>query len=126
MGNEGFIDDRWYGARYAQSANDDLYQVAGRILSDVKVDQSTNRIPSSAVIVVAVMSSHITVQVHIQDPTQIGETKPKAVRARVSAICERYNWHDREDTAVSRYTHSCQVRMVRGRHDAALVGSLLG
>ena len=126
MGNEGFIDDRWYGARYAQSANDDLYQVAGRILSDVKVDQSTNRIPSSAVVVVAVMSSHITVQVHIQDPTQIGETKPKSVRARVSAICERYNWHDREDTAVSRYTHSCQVRMVRGRHDAALVGSLLG
>lgn len=126
MDNEGFIDDRWYGARYAQSANDDLYQVAGRILSDVKADQSTNRIPSSAVIVVAVMSSHITVQVHIQDPTQIGETKPKSVRARVSAICERYNWHDREDTAVSRYTHNCQVRMVRGRHDAALVGSLLG
>ncbi len=109
MGNEGFIDDRWYGARYAQSANDDLYQVAGRILSDVKADQSTNQIPSSAVVVVAVMSSHITVQVHIQDPTQIKETKPEAVRARVSA-----------------YTHACQVRMVRGRRDAELIGSLLG
>jgi butyrate kinase len=126
MGNEGFIDDRWYGARYAQSADDNLYQVAGRILSDVKGDQPANQIPSSAVVVVAVMSNHITVQVHIQDPTQIQETKPESVRARVSAICERYNWHDRRDTAVSRYTHNCQVRMVRGRRDAEHIGSLLG
>lgn len=126
MGDETFADDRWYGARYAVSAGDDLYLIAGRILSDLKIDQREDRMPPSAVFVVAVGGSTITVQVHLQNDADFERMGAESIRARAGAICERYNWKGRKNRADVRYKHQVQVRLVRGRLDASQLGSLLG
>lgn len=121
-------DDRYYGARYADSFGDDLFLVAGRILSDIKTDQRENKLPNNAVIIVAVQDSQttISVQVHIT-PDQAAEPwAHESIRTRVNQIGDRYNWRGIENRADRRYRFFCQVRMVRSRYDAIGLGSVIG
>ncbi|PXY17358.1 hypothetical protein [Prauserella flavalba] len=121
-----FADDRFYGVRYHESAGEDLYRVAGRILSDLKVDQAEGRMPSTVILVVTVTNRLITVQAHIQDPAEFEQWKRENIRARAATVSDRYNWrgvHNRKDT---RFDFACSVRVVRGRLDAEHLGSIIG
>ncbi|MBA0126299.1 hypothetical protein H0B56_12175 [Haloechinothrix sp. YIM 98757] len=124
--NDKFTDDRFYGVRYHESAGEDLYQVAGRILSDLKLDQHEGRLPSTVVLVVAVSGKLITVQAHIQDGDEFARWEAETIRNRATTVADRYNWrgvHNRNDV---RYDFACSVRGVRGRLDAWSLGSIIG
>lgn len=126
MGDDQVADDRLYGLRYAESAGEDLYRVAGRILSDLKVDQHEDRLPASAVFVIVVEETTITVKVHVQSDADIEQWSTPSIRARVYAIGDRYNWRGRDNRADMRFKVQAECRIVRGRLDAALVGSMIG
>lgn len=119
-------DGRYYGVRYAESASDSLYVIAGRILSDLKVDQKEDRMPPSAVIIVAVDGDRINVQVHVQRDEEFETYGAESIRARVNTVCQRYNWTGVANRSDVRYRASCSVRPVRGRLDASTLGSLIG
>lgn len=126
MSDDKFADDRFYGVRYHESAGEDLYRVAGRILSDLKVDQHEGRMPSTVILVVTVTKRLITAQAHVQDATEFEQWRREAIRARATTVADRYNWrgvHNRSDT---RFDFACSVRVVRGRLDATHLGSIIG
>ncbi|MFD1050544.1 hypothetical protein ACFQ1S_35970 [Kibdelosporangium lantanae] len=109
--DESISDDRWYGIRYQESAGDDLYRLAGRILSDLKVDQYEGRLPKEAVLMVAVVDETMTVQVHLQSDVVREKWGSETIRARVTTVMARYNW---------------RIRTVRDRLDAITLGAIIG
>jgi hypothetical protein len=121
-----FREDRYYGVRYHESAGEDLYQVAGRILSDLKADQLEGRMPSTVVLVVAVLGDTITVQAHVQDAEEFAHWTAEAIRARALKVSDRYNWEGRQNRMDVRFKFGCSVRVVRGRLDATHLGSIIG
>lgn len=124
--DEQFTDDRFYGVRYHESAGEDLYRVAGRILSDLKVDQHEGRLPSTVILVVTVTKQLITVQAHIQDLAEFEQWKRESIRARALTVSDRYNWRGANNRKDTRFDFACSIRVVRGRLDAEHLGSIIG
>ncbi|AIJ26374.1 hypothetical protein [Amycolatopsis methanolica] len=124
--DDKFADDRFYGVRYHESAGEDLYRVAGRILSDLKVDQHEGRMPSTVILVVAVAGNTITVQAHVQDNAEFEQWTAQTIRARATTVSDRYNWRGVNNRADVRFKFGCTVRVVRGRLDAKHLGSIIG
>ncbi|TCO64933.1 hypothetical protein EV192_101717 [Actinocrispum wychmicini] len=124
--DESISDNRWYGVRYHESVGEDLYRVAGRILSDLKTDQHEGRMPKEAVLMVAIMDHHMIVQVHLQSDMVRENWGSETIRARVYTVMARYNWKGRRNRADVRYTTVCKVRTVRDRLDALTLGAIIG
>src|SRR3954466_3669361 len=112
--DDKFADDRFYGVRYHESAGEDLYRVAGRILSDLKVDQHEGRMPSTVILVVAVSGNLITVQAHVQDAEEFAQWTAETIRARVTTVSDRYNWRGVNNRTDVRFKFACSLRVVRG------------
>jgi hypothetical protein len=116
--------NRLYGGRYVESAADDLYVVAGRILSDLKADQRDGRFPPSAAIFVEIVEHAIRVRVHIRNETDYADHGPESTRAQVQTVCQRYNWIGRRNQQDRRYQAIVDVRLTRARIDTRNIGSL--
>ncbi|SFE55068.1 hypothetical protein SAMN04487819_11685 [Actinopolyspora alba] len=119
-------DDRVYGVRTVDTLGEDLYLIAGRILSDLKADQAEGNLPGNAVIVTAVQGSTITVQAHVVHTHQGEPADRTAIRSRALTVMDRYNWIGKKNRHDVRFTPSVTVRYVRSRLDAASLGSVIG
>ncbi|HEY0637947.1 MAG TPA: hypothetical protein VGD67_09895 [Pseudonocardiaceae bacterium] len=118
-----FRDDRWYGARYGESAGEDLCRVAGRILSDIALDQGEGRLPQ-AVTVVSVEDGALKVQLFVQADDDSGWTVPQ-MRSRVTQVADRYNWEGKHNRSDVRFRFGCLVSFVHTRLTASTIGAVI-
>jgi hypothetical protein len=126
MGDTFADDDRVYGSRYHESDGEDLFVVAGRILSDLKRAQANGEIPGSALIMTAVNGDTISVMVHPQSDDETTTASPHRIRTVVNKAAKQYNWRGQKNRADVRFTVRCSVLTVRGRLDATLLGGIIG
>lgn len=126
MGNGEFTPDpdKTYGPRYAISADDDLYGIAGRILSDLKSDQSGVGLPPQATVGVAVNGTRIIVHVFVPSNESLRTIGYRVIRTMVFRAAERYNWRLKADRRMARYDVTCHVSASSNKLDGA--GFIIG
>lgn len=126
MGNREFTPDpdKWYGPRYAKSANDDLYQIAGRILSDLRSSQSGTTLPSPLAVAIGVNESTLIVHVFVPSNQSLRTLGRPLIRAMVLRAAERYNWKLKNNQHVTRFKVTCLVHT--SRHGREMRGFLFG
>lgn len=121
-------DTRYYGYRYVDTADLDLYGVAGRILSDLKADQATGTLALPIVFVIKVVGNRITVMANLLPAEMSGEyANGEHTRARIKVVVARYNWQGKENKNDVRFLTEIKVSKVRAdRHDGLDIGALVG
>lgn len=121
-------DDRWYGARFAESIGDTLHLVAGRILRDLTEDRDKGVVfQVNTAFVLAVVGNTITVNVFLP-PTQAEIDKPTSdrVRNRVQIVAARYDWRGKENDADRRFYLRINVKSIKLNLNRLTFGALLG
>lgn len=126
MGNGEFTPDpdRTYGPRYAVSADDDLYKIAGRILSDLKSSQSGVALPPTMTVGVAVNGTTLIVHVFVPSNESLRSIGYRVIRTMVGRAAERYNWRLKAKPHTTRYDVKCHVRTSSNKLDGA--GFIIG
>ncbi|MCP3805392.1 hypothetical protein NLX83_39610 [Allokutzneria sp. A3M-2-11 16] len=121
-------DTRYYGYRYVDTAELDLYGVAGRILSDLKADQATGTVAQAIVFVLKVVGNRISVLAHLLPAEMSGEyANSEHTRARIKTVTARYNWQGKDNKHDVRFLAEIKVAKVRAdRHDGLDIGALVG
>ncbi|WP_367128304.1 hypothetical protein [Saccharothrix sp. HUAS TT1] len=122
----GLRDDRWYGAFYTESLEDELEVVCGRILRDLLVDRRKGVLPRNSVYTVALIGRTITVQVFVTPGTIEAETDKDKIRERVRIIGDRYNWVGKTNPTDVRYHTKVGVSEVRTSVSNLAAGGLFG
>lgn len=112
MGNGEFTPDpdKTYGPRYATSVDDDLYHIAGRIMSDLKSSRSGVALPSQMVVAVAVHEATLIVHVFVPSKGSLRSIGYGVIRTMVFRAADRYNWKLKSDKRMCRYSVHCHVR----------------
>lgn len=128
MADDGYRDDNlWYGPRYAESVDDALAVIAGRILRDLIEDRERGTLPSNARFVIAPLSNTITVTVFMTPAVKDApEFTDDMARARVKTVASRYDWRGKANDNERRFYLRCTVKVVRTSLEGLITGALLG
>lgn len=119
-------DPRNYGIRYVDTIGEDLYIIAGRILSDLKKDQAAQRLDRRVLFVVVVIANTITVKASLT-PDADGERADAAlVNNRIRVVAARYNWESENQPSDERFRLTVEVGRIKLATGLLDLGAMIG